>query len=115
MGLLYTNIKLIVNFYWRFFISSNVLINKFSIFKNLFKNNFFLRERIKGCIWRNNYSRTIFIFIRIFFFILINNFIGLFPYAFTRSRHISFTLTLALPLRLGSILISIVYQYNNLL
>merc|ERR1712241_788433 len=55
------------------------------------------------------------IFIRIFFFILINNFIGLFPYVFTRSRHISFTLTLALPLWLGSILISIVYQYNNLL
>merc|ERR1712115_542743 len=108
MGL-YTNIKLIVNFYWGFFISSNVLINKFSIFKNLFKNNFFLRERIKGCIRRNNYSRNN------FFFILINNFIGLFPYVFTRSRHISFTLTLALPLWLGSILISIVYQYNNLL
>ena len=58
---------------------------------------------------------TIFIFIRIFFFIVINNFIGLFPYVFTRRRHISFTLALALPLWLGSILISVIYQYNNLL
>merc|ERR1712108_84464 len=33
----------------------------------------------------------------------------------TRRRHISFTLTLALPLWLGRILISILYQYNNLL
>ena len=40
---------------------------------------------------------------------------GLFPYIFIRRRHISFTLTLALPLWLGRILISILYQYNNLL
>ena len=58
---------------------------------------------------------TIFIFIRIFFFILFNNFIGLFPYVFTRRSHISFSLTLALPLWLGRIILSIIYQYNNLL
>jgi len=40
---------------------------------------------------------------------------GLFPYIFTRTRHISFTLTLALPLWLGRILLSIIFQYNNLL
>merc|ERR1712223_1309963 len=40
---------------------------------------------------------------------------GLFPYIFTRTRHISFTLTLALPLLLGTILLSIIFQYNNLL
>lgn len=38
------------------------------------------------------------IFISLFTLILFNNFIGLFPYIFTRSRHLSFTLTLALPL-----------------
>ena len=42
-------------------------------------------------------------------------FIGLFPYVFTRKSHISFTLTLALPLWLGRIILSITYQYNNLL
>nr|QAY82207.1 ATP synthase F0 subunit 6 [Coccinella transversoguttata] len=37
-------------------------------------------------------------FISLFFFILINNFMGLFPYIFTSSSHLIFTLTLALPL-----------------
>lgn len=39
-----------------------------------------------------------FIFISLFSFILFNNFLGLFPYIFTRSRHLTFTLTIALPL-----------------
>nr|ARH54160.1 ATP synthase F0 subunit 6 [Calvia decemguttata] len=38
------------------------------------------------------------IFISLFFFILINNFMGLFPYIFTSSSHLVFTLSLALPL-----------------
>lgn len=42
-------------------------------------------------------GRTI-IFISIFSLILINNFLGLFPYIFTSTRHLTFTLTLALPL-----------------
>lgn len=43
-------------------------------------------------------------------FIIFNNFIGLFPYVFTASRHLSFTLTLALPLWLGHVLIRWVKQ-----
>lgn len=42
-------------------------------------------------------GRTI-IFIGLFVFILINNFLGLFPYIFTASRHITLTLTLSFPL-----------------
>nr|AWN56236.1 ATP synthase F0 subunit 6 [Eriopis connexa] len=38
------------------------------------------------------------IFITLFLFILINNFMGLFPYIFTSSSHLSFTLSFALPL-----------------
>ena len=83
--------------------------------KTFLKIIFFLEKELKAVFGETIIQGTIFIFIRIFFFILISNFIGLFPYVFTRSRHISFTLTLALPLWLGSILISIVYQYNNLL
>lgn len=44
------------------------------------------------------------IFISLFFFILINNFIGLFPYIFTSSSHLIFTLTFALPLWLTFII-----------
>lgn len=43
-------------------------------------------------------------FISLFTLILFNNFIGLFPYIFTRTRHIVLTLTLALPLWLSFIL-----------
>lgn len=44
------------------------------------------------------------IFIPIFILISLNNFIGLFPYIFTRTRHINFNLVLALPIWLGIIL-----------
>merc|ERR1712088_1246608 len=39
---------------------------------------------------------------------------GLAPYIFTSSSHISFTLTLAMPIWLGRIIFSIKNQYNNL-
>ena len=57
---------------------------------------------------------TIFTFLRFFFFIFFCNLIGLAPYIFTRSSHISFTLTLALPIWLGRILFSMKNQYNRL-
>lgn len=44
------------------------------------------------------------IFISIFSLIFINNFLGLYPYIFTRTRHIVLTLTLSLPLWLTFIL-----------
>nr|AML26061.1 ATP synthase F0 subunit 6 [Staphylinidae sp. BMNH 1274252] len=41
------------------------------------------------------------IFVSLFSFILFNNFLGLFPYIFTSSSHLIFTLALALPLWLS--------------
>nr|ANJ70225.1 ATP synthase F0 subunit 6 [Anisosticta novemdecimpunctata] len=38
------------------------------------------------------------LFISLFFFILMNNFMGLFPFIFTSTSHLTLTLTLALPL-----------------
>nr|UZT26990.1 ATP synthase F0 subunit 6 [Euwallacea similis] len=38
------------------------------------------------------------LFTSLFTFIMMNNFLGLFPYIFTSSSHMSFTLTLSLPL-----------------
>ena len=57
----------------------------------------------------NNY-----LFLSIFIFILITNFIGLFPYIFTNSSHLVFTLRLALPLWVGRIIWSIIIQFNNM-
>lgn len=51
----------------------------------------------------SNFERTI-IFISIFSFVLVNNFLGLFPYIFTRTSHLILTLTLSLPLWLRFII-----------
>lgn len=61
-----------------------IIINLHKEFNILFKKN-------------NNKGRTL-IFIRLFSIIIFNNFLGLFPYIFTRSRHIIINLSLALPL-----------------
>lgn len=59
----------------------NLLFKEFKvIIKNKKNNNFTL------------------IFISLFILIGLNNFIGLFPYIFTRTRHLTLNLTLALPL-----------------
>lgn len=50
-----------------------------------------------------NKGRTL-LFTRLFTFIIINNLLGLFPYIFTRSSHIAFTLALRLPLWLRFII-----------
>nr|AVN68325.1 ATP synthase F0 subunit 6 [Ectobius sp. Z254C] len=42
-----------------------------------------------------------FIFISLFSIIMFNNFLGLFPYIFTSTSHLSFTLTMAFPLWLS--------------
>lgn len=57
----------------------------------------------------------VFNLIRFFLFILFSNFLGLLPYIFTRSRHLRFTLSLALPFWGGCILWSRVFQYKNIL
>ena len=58
-----------------------------------------------------NPGRIIF-FISLFIFILFNNFMGLFPYVFTASRHFSFTLSISLPLWVGYILQRFIIQFN---
>lgn len=50
------------------------------------------------------YNGSTLIFISIFTIIIFNNFLGLFPYIFTRTSHIVITLSLALPLWLAFII-----------
>lgn len=98
-----------------FFIPQMYWLSRSQFSKTFSKIIFFLEKELKAVFGEIAIQGTIFIFIRIFFFILFNNFMGLFPYVFTSRSHISFTLTFALPLWLGRILLSIIYQYNNLL
>nr|YP_010411303.1 ATP synthase F0 subunit 6 [Epiverta chelonia]URN72936.1 ATP synthase F0 subunit 6 [Epiverta chelonia] len=69
--------------------------NRFSML--MFKISLILHKEFKIM---TNKSSTL-IFIALFFLILMNNFLGLFPYIFTSSSHLIFTLTLALPLWLA--------------
>lgn len=54
-------------------------------------------------------------FIASFFCILRLNFIGLFPYIFTPSRHLACSIAIALPMWLGYISYGIIYNCRNLL
>lgn len=56
-----------------------------------------------------------YLFISVFFFVLFSNFMGLIPYIFTSTSHLSVTLVLSLPLWLGTMIWSVVFQYNSLL
>merc|ERR1712158_233966 len=76
---------------------------------------FFLKKELDAVFGEIIIPGTIFIFISIFFFIIFSNFIGLIPYIFTRTSHLSITIVLALPIWLGTIFYSIIFQYNNLL
>lgn len=57
-----------------------------------------LHKEFKTLLGPIGHNGSSFIFISLFSIILFNNFIGLFPYIFTSTSHLTLTLTLALPL-----------------
>lgn len=67
-----------------FIIWNNILIKLHTEFKTLLKTN-----KANG---------STFLFISLFSFILFNNFLGLFPYIFTRTRHLTLSLSISLTL-----------------
>nr|UFZ13181.1 ATP synthase F0 subunit 6 [Neochauliodes rotundatus] len=62
---------------------------------------FTLHKEFKTLLGPNSFQGSTFIFINLFSMILFNNFLGLFPYIFTSTSHLTMTLTLALPLWLS--------------
>nr|YP_009485886.1 ATP synthase F0 subunit 6 [Paroster mesosturtensis]AVZ66459.1 ATP synthase F0 subunit 6 [Paroster mesosturtensis] len=60
-----------------------------------------LHKEFKTLLGPFNHKGSTFMFISLFTFILFNNFMGLFPYVFTSSSHMTMTLALALPLWLS--------------
>lgn len=91
-------------------------------------SSFFLTKRARGLFWKNlvkilyvefsatirhnNKPGSVWFIIALFLFLFINNILGLFPYIFTSSRHISFSLRMALPLWLGHMTFSWFNQFN---
>lgn len=87
-----------------------IIPSRFFIFWNLLLK--FLFKEFKILI---NYSfSNLIIFVSLFIFIIINNFLGLFPYIFTASSHIRFCLSLSLTLWISMILFNIINYINDL-
>nr|AMN09021.1 ATP synthase F0 subunit 6 [Paradelphomyia sp. ZK-2016] len=63
-----------------------------------------LHKEFKTLLGNTGHNGSTFIFISLFTMILYNNFLGLFPYIFTSTSHLTMTLTLALPLWLSFML-----------
>nr|WMQ77927.1 ATP synthase F0 subunit 6 [Mesastrape fulguraria] len=81
--------------FWNFILSK--LHNEF---KTLLKNNYF--------------QGSTFIFISLFSFILFNNFLGLFPYIFTSTSHLTLSLSISLPLWLSFMLYGWINNYQHM-
>nr|YP_010587761.1 ATP synthase F0 subunit 6 [Tanytarsus formosanus]WAB46370.1 ATP synthase F0 subunit 6 [Tanytarsus formosanus] len=78
------------------------LPSRISMFWN--KIFFILHSEFKTLLGIYSFKGTTFMFISLFSLILFNNFLGLFPYIFTSTSHMTLTLTLALPLWLSFML-----------
>nr|YP_010952493.1 ATP synthase F0 subunit 6 [Macroglossum pyrrhostictum]WMQ52748.1 ATP synthase F0 subunit 6 [Macroglossum pyrrhostictum] len=85
----------------RHFMMWNFILNSLhNEFKTLLKNNYF--------------NGSTFIFISLFSFVLFNNFLGLFPYIFTSTSHLTLTLTISLPLWLSFMLYGWINNYQHM-
>lgn len=73
-----------------------------------------LHQEFKTLLGPSSFRGSSFVFISLFIFILCNNFLGLFPYIFTASSHITLTLTLALPLWFRFILYGWINNTNHI-
>lgn len=76
--------------------------NRHFIIWNFISNK--LHYEFKTLLGNNKFYGSTFIFISLFFFILFNNFLGLFPYIFTSTRHLNISLSLSLTLWLSFII-----------
>nr|YP_010287459.1 ATP synthase F0 subunit 6 [Ophthalmitis albosignaria]UKT61790.1 ATP synthase F0 subunit 6 [Ophthalmitis albosignaria]UNP54266.1 ATP synthase F0 subunit 6 [Ophthalmitis albosignaria] len=82
-------------YFWNF-----ILIKLHNEFKTLLKNNYF--------------QGSTFIFISLFTFVLFNNFLGLFPYIFTSTSHLTLSLSISLPLWLSFMLYGWINNYQHM-
>nr|AIY61845.1 ATP synthase F0 subunit 6 [Cephalotermes rectangularis] len=84
-----------------------------SMMVNLLMNK--LHQEMKTILSKGNENKgNSFILTSLFLMILMNNFLGLFPYIFTSTSHLTLTLTLALPLWLSFMLFGWIKNTNHM-
>nr|YP_010737945.1 ATP synthase F0 subunit 6 [Ceratophyllus anisus]WEQ92355.1 ATP synthase F0 subunit 6 [Ceratophyllus anisus] len=74
----------------------------------------YLHKEFKVLLGNNSFQGSTFMFISLFSFILFNNFLGLFPYIFTSTSHMTLTLSLALPLWLSFMIYGWINHTNHM-
>lgn len=73
-----------------------------------------LYNEFKVIINNKNLNRSTLIFISLFIFIILNNFLGLFPYIFTGTSHLVLNLTIALPFWLSFLVFGWINKTNHI-
>nr|QXT59942.1 ATP synthase membrane subunit 6 [Symydobius sp. Calphy17] len=99
-------IMLMPNFLWIMPNRINWLLNK--IYNSL-NNEMLMLYKTK------NLKSPSFLFIALFMFIFLNNFLSLFPYIFSSSSHMIFSMTLAMPFWLFFIIMSMIKNTKNMI
>nr|QXT59940.1 ATP synthase membrane subunit 6 [Euceraphis sp. Calphy15] len=99
-------LMLMPNFLWIMPNRINWLINKIY---NTMNNEMLMLYKTK------NIKSPSFLFIALFMFIFLNNFLSLFPYIFSSSSHMIFSLSLALPFWLFFIIMSMIKNTKNMI
>nr|YP_009236682.1 ATP synthase F0 subunit 6 [Telchinia circeis]AMJ17150.1 ATP synthase F0 subunit 6 [Telchinia circeis] len=86
--------------------------NRHFIMWNFISNK--LNNEFKTLLGPNSLSGSTFIFVSLFFFILFNNFLGLFPYIFTSTSHLNISLSISLTLWLSFMIYGWIYNTQNM-
>nr|YP_009967189.1 ATP synthase FO subunit 6 [Zeuzera multistrigata]APO08607.1 ATP synthase FO subunit 6 [Zeuzera multistrigata] len=73
-----------------------------------------LHNEFKTLLGKNSFNGSTFIFISMFSFILFNNFLGLFPYIFTSTSHLTLSLSISLPLWLSFMFYGWINNYQHM-
>lgn len=89
-----------------------IIPSRISIIWN--KINLILHKEFKTLLGINSFNGRTFILINTFSIILFNNFLGLFPYIFTSSSHLIFSLSLALPIWISFIIYGWINNTNHI-
>nr|YP_010722444.1 ATP synthase F0 subunit 6 [Zerynthia polyxena]WDV10623.1 ATP synthase F0 subunit 6 [Zerynthia polyxena] len=86
--------------------------NRHIIFWNIILTK--LHNEFKTLMGPNSFKGSTFIFISLFSFILFNNFLGLFPYIFTSTSHLTLSLSISISLWLSFMLYGWINNYQHM-